>query len=70
MASTGPKTVTLVDPNGGECLVSHPAEVNNLVYGAGYKVKGGKTPEEAIAALADNAVTADAAPQEGKTASK
>lgn len=50
---SAPKTITLVDPNGGECLVSHPAEVTNLVYGAGYKVKGGKTPEEAIAALAE-----------------
>lgn len=63
---SAPKTVTLTDPNGNECLVSHPAEVNNLVYGAGYKVKGGKTPEEAIAALA--AAGEDAAAKDSKPA--
>lgn len=48
---SAPKTVTLIDPNGGEYTASHPIDVTNLVYGAGYKVKGQKTPEEAIASL-------------------
>jgi len=51
---SAPKTVTLTDPNGQDCLVSHPAEVVNLVYGSGYKVKGGKSPEEAIDSLTAN----------------
>ena len=57
---SAPKTVTLVDPNGGEYNASHPTDVTNLVYGAGYKVKGGKSPEEAIASLTAN-VPAEAA---------
>jgi hypothetical protein len=51
---SAPKTVTLTDPNGLDCNVSSPVEVTNLVYGAGYKVKGHKTAEDAIAALAAN----------------
>lgn len=46
-----PKTVTLTDPAGNDVLVSHPADVNNLVYGQGYKVKGSQTPDQAIASL-------------------
>lgn len=46
-----PKTVTLVDKNGNEVNVSHPADVTNLVYGAGYSVKGKMTPDEASAFL-------------------
>jgi len=38
------KTVTLVDPTGREYQSSSPAEINNLVYGAGYKPKDGKRP--------------------------
>lgn len=56
MADDGPKTITLIDPDGGECLVSRAADINTLVYGQGYKVKDGKTPEEAIAVLAEQAV--------------
>jgi len=59
---SAPKTVTLTDPNGRDCLVSHPAEVTNLVYGAGYKVKGGKTAEQAIESLSANAPAADVEP--------
>jgi hypothetical protein len=47
----GPKTVTLVDKDGGECNVSSPADITNLVYGQGYKVKGNKSVDEAYAAL-------------------
>ena len=51
---SAPKTVTLTDPNGLDCNVSSPVEITNLVYGAGYKVKGGKSPEDAIASLSAN----------------
>lgn len=72
---SAPKTVTLVDPQGGEVLVSHPADVNVLVYGKGYKVKGDQTPDQAIAFLGEKGVVADeqqlavaAQPVETKTA--
>lgn len=54
-----PKTVTLIDPNGGKVNVSHPADVTNLVFGSGYKVDGSKTPDQAIAYLAGPDVIAD-----------
>jgi len=50
----GPKTVTLVDPNGGEVKVSDAISVNSLVFGSGYKIKGGGTVEDAVASLAAN----------------
>jgi hypothetical protein len=61
---SAPKTVTLIDPTGVECNVSHPAEITNLVYGAGYTVKGGKTPEAAIESLSAQAEAAPAVPAE------
>jgi hypothetical protein len=54
-----PKTVTLVAPDGRECLASHPSDVSNLVYGHGYSVKGKKSAEEAIAELAEKGVVAE-----------
>lgn len=54
-----PKTVTLVDRNGGESKASSPADVVNLVYGQGYKVKGFKTPEEAAEFLLEQGTAAD-----------
>ena len=47
------KTVTLVAPDGGEVAVSHPASVNSLVFGSGYKVKGGGSVDKALASLAE-----------------
>lgn len=67
--AAGPKTVTLVDRDGNECNVSTPADINSLVYGAGYKVKGSKTPDEAIASLAEQAAPVNA-PQSTGTATK
>lgn len=52
--STGPKTVTLTDPDGNDVLVSQPSDITNLVYGLGYKVKGNQTADQAYAALAVN----------------
>lgn len=49
-----PKLVTLVDPKGVEVQVSEPADINNLVFGQGYKVKGKQTPEDALGVLAEN----------------
>lgn len=49
----GPRVVTLVDKDGGETLVSHPASLSNLVFGSGYKIKDGeRTVEQAAAFLA------------------
>lgn len=50
-------TVTLVSPNGDEYRTHSPVEINDLVYGRGYKVKD----EDAGAAGAD-AVTATEEP--------
>ena len=55
-----PKTVTLIDPNGQKVNVSHPADITNLVYGAGYKVDGKITPDEAAALLAEKGPAAEA----------
>jgi hypothetical protein len=65
----GPKTVTLVDKNGGECKVSTPLDITNLVYGAGYKVKG-KSVDEAYAYLADAQAEADSASANTSTTNK
>lgn len=54
-----PKTVTLLDPNGQKVVVSSPADITNLVYGAGYKVEGKLTPDEAAALLAEQGPVAD-----------
>lgn len=35
-------TVTLVSPSGGEYRTHNAVEINNLVYGQGYKVKDGE----------------------------
>lgn len=53
------KTVTLVDPQGNECNVSTPADITNLVFGAGYKVKGNLTPDQAAAQLAESGPVAE-----------
>lgn len=53
MAAGDPRTVTLVDRNGGEVNVSSPAEVTNLVYGQGYRIKGNKSVDEAAAHLGE-----------------
>lgn len=50
------KTVTLIDQLGGEVSVTTPADINNLVFGAGYKIKGNKTVHEALAYVADQGV--------------
>ena len=54
--------VELTDPNGNKFLASTPAEVSNLVYGSGYKVKSG-TVEEAMAKLAEKGPVAEALAQ-------
>jgi hypothetical protein len=63
------KTVTLVDPSGNEFNASHPADITNLVYGAGYKVKGNMTPDEAAQFLLERGPVAEflqpLAPTEG-----
>ncbi len=62
MAKTA--TVTLVDPNGDEYVAVAPADINNLVFGAGYRIKEkGLTPDAAIALLIEKGpVAADLAP--------
>lgn len=52
------KSVTLTDPNGGEFVATSAAEINNLVFGAGYKIKGGKSVDEALAAVAEQSAEA------------
>ena len=55
-----PKTVVLVDPNGVEFHATHPAEITNLVYGAGYKLKDKNlTPDKASALLAEKGAAAE-----------
>jgi hypothetical protein len=61
--AAAPKTVTLVDRQGGECNVSSPADVVNLVFGQGYKVKGNQTPDEAAAFLLEQGSAAEALAQ-------
>ena len=51
--------VELTDPNGNKFMASTPAEVNNLVFGAGYKVPKGKTVDEVLATLAEKGPVAD-----------
>lgn len=58
------KTVTLVAPDGGEVNVSHPADVNSLVFGQGYKPKGNQTVDQALAALAGSDVVKEAAAEQ------
>lgn len=53
------KTVTLIDPNGQKVQVSHPADITNLVFGAGYKIEGKQTPDEAAKYLAEKGPVAD-----------
>lgn len=45
------KTVTLTAPDGSKVTVADAISLNTLVYGQGYKVDGGKTPDQALAAL-------------------
>lgn len=52
--AAGPKTVILIDRDGGEVAVSDPTSINNLVYGQGYRIKGNPPVEKAVAAVADN----------------
>jgi hypothetical protein len=42
--------VTLLDPSGNEYVAASPTEVNDLMYGHGYKPKGKQTVEETSAA--------------------
>jgi hypothetical protein len=53
------KRVELTDPYGQKFRASTPAEVSNLVYGAGYKVPKGMTVDEAIAQLAEEGPVAE-----------
>lgn len=56
-----PKTVVLVDQNGNDFNASHPAEITNLVFGAGYRFKEkGMTAEKAAALLAEKGPAAEA----------
>lgn len=46
--------VLLVTPDGDEHRATHPAELNNLVFGSGYRLKDAKlSVDEAIASLAE-----------------
>lgn len=48
----GPRTVEVVDKDGNATLVSHPASLNNLVFGQGYTIKDkGQTVDQAAAFL-------------------
>jgi hypothetical protein len=52
--------VKLHDPNGVEFYASTPAEVSNLVFGAGYKVADkGLSVDAAMAKLAESGPVAD-----------
>ncbi len=57
--ASAPKTVTLLDKEKNEVVVSTPADITNLVYGSGYKVKGNMTPEEASALLLSEGAAAE-----------
>lgn len=60
MANSGPKRVTLVDPDGNEFRASTPADISSLVYGSGYKIKDkGLTVEEAKVLLAEEGPAAE-----------
>lgn len=48
----GPPTVTLVHPDGREYEASTPTELNDLVTGYGYTIKGGEDLTTATARLA------------------
>ena len=65
MATAKPHVV-LISPDGDETTASTPTAVNNLVYGANYKVKSG-TVDEAIAKVQAN-VTGQGATVEKQTA--
>jgi len=45
------KTVTLIAPTGDKVTVADAISINQLVFGSGYKVEGGKTVEQAVASL-------------------
>ena len=52
--------VELTDPNGNKFMASTPAEVNDLVFGAGYKIaKSGLTVDQASAQLAEKGPVAE-----------
>lgn len=49
----GPRLVEVVDKDGNVTSVSHPASLNSLVFGSGYKIKAeGRTVDQAAAFLA------------------
>lgn len=54
------KFVTLIDPNGVEVQVTGAVEINNLVYGQGYTIKGDATPDKAAETLAGNSEVVNA----------
>lgn len=69
-------TVTLVSPSGGEYRTHSPVEINNLVYGQGYRIKDSDEPaadasaedvEPAQSKAADTAAGTEA-PQAGTEA--
>ncbi|GAY12035.1 hypothetical protein [Pseudonocardia sp. N23] len=43
------QNTTLVHPDGREYQTSDPVELNNLVYGQGYRIKSGKSYDAVIA---------------------
>jgi hypothetical protein len=52
--------IELTDPNGGRFLASTPAEINNLVFGAGYKIaQKGLSIDEALVRLAEKGPVAE-----------
>jgi hypothetical protein len=58
--------VKLLDPNGQEFFASTPAEVNQLVFGAGYRLGEKGTVDEALARLAEKGpVAQELAAQQG-----
>jgi hypothetical protein len=62
--SSSPKTVSLVDRDGNTYQSSSPAEINNLVYGQGYRPSDSKTPlaEQVAALIAADPTPAQPAP--------
>jgi hypothetical protein len=44
------QNTTLIHPDGREYVTSDPVEMNNLVYGQGYRIKSGRSYDATVAA--------------------
>lgn len=43
------QNTTLIAPDGREYVTSDPVELNNLVYGQGYRIKSGRSYDTVVA---------------------